>query len=81
VIDSGGELAKTPRLLLRWLLVWLPLLLPTVPLPLLYGKIGPLALLPALAVILLWLGGATHAVLHPDRGLPDRMARTWIVRR
>ncbi len=39
------------------------------------------AFIGALEVLLLWIGAAVHAVIHPNRGLHDRLAGTWVVRR
>ena len=35
----------------------------------------------ALVLLLLWIGAAVYAVVHPHRGLHDRLAGTWVVRR
>jgi hypothetical protein len=35
----------------------------------------------ALVLLLLWIGAAVYAVIHPNRGLHDRLADTWVVRR
>jgi uncharacterized RDD family membrane protein YckC len=35
----------------------------------------------ALALLLLWISAAIYAVFHPNRGLHDRWAGTWVVRR
>jgi hypothetical protein len=39
--------------------------------------------MPYVTVILLaaWFAGGLYAVLHPDRGLQDRLAGTWLVPR
>jgi uncharacterized RDD family membrane protein YckC len=39
------------------------------------------ALVFALIVLSLWIGAAIYAVIHPNRGLHDRLAGTWIIRR
>jgi uncharacterized RDD family membrane protein YckC len=35
----------------------------------------------ALVLLLLWIGAAVYAAVHPNRGLHDRLAGTWVVRR
>jgi hypothetical protein len=81
VIDARGERAGLARLYLRWALVWLPLLLPTAWAWRLLqeGRLMP-AIAVALSALLLWIGGAVHAALSPQRGLHDRLAGTWVVR-
>ncbi len=39
------------------------------------------ALVSAVVLVLSWISAAIHAVIHPDRGLHDRLAGTWVVRR
>jgi hypothetical protein len=39
------------------------------------------ALISALVLLFLWIGAAGYGVLHPNRGLHDRLAGTWVVRR
>jgi uncharacterized RDD family membrane protein YckC len=39
------------------------------------------AFVSALVLLLLWTGAAAYAVIHPNRGLHDRLAGTWVVRR
>ena len=82
VVDERGEPAGPLRLLRRWAIVWLPLLVPvTLAVGLTDGSgSGSLA---ALVLILAWLGATLHAVAHPHRGLPDRdrVSVRWIARR
>jgi hypothetical protein len=80
VIDAKGRPANRRRLLLRWAIVWLPLL------PVLLGLWAKRAEPPTdlgveLALLLLWIGAAVYAVVHPHCGLQDRLARTRVVRR
>ncbi|MFZ0428558.1 MAG: protein kinase [Acidobacteriota bacterium] len=82
VIDRTGHLARRSKLLLRWAFAWLPL----VPFLILVTMwIGNETMTPALilsvALVLVWIGGAIYATLRPCRGLPDRFAGTWVVRR
>jgi len=78
VVDARGKPSSRSRLLARWAIVWLPLLL-AVSLAVLPSAS---ALVPAaLALVLLWIGLGAHAVAHPHRGLQDRLAGTWVVRR
>jgi uncharacterized RDD family membrane protein YckC len=82
VLNAQGEPAHGSELLLRWAIVWLPLFLPIALVALLIGKTGfPAALVSALAVLLLWISASIYAVVHPHRGLHDRLAGTWVVRR
>ena len=39
------------------------------------------ALIAGLSVLLLWMGAAAYAAYQPNRGLHDRLAGTWVVRR
>jgi hypothetical protein len=77
VVDARGERASRSRRLLRWSIAWLPLLVPlSIVIVLGHGFDGV-----ALALILPWLGAAAYAVARPHRGLHDRWAETWVVRR
>ncbi len=81
VIDAKGERAGIAKLYLRWVIVWLPLLLPMAwAWLLLRGERLTPAFYVALIALLLWIGGAIYAALHPNRGLQDRIAGTWVVR-
>jgi len=80
VVDAKGSPASRGRLLLRWAIVWLPLL------PALLGLWArraepPTTLGVDLVLLLLWIAAAVYAVCHPHRGLQDRLARTRVVRR
>jgi uncharacterized RDD family membrane protein YckC/tRNA A-37 threonylcarbamoyl transferase component Bud32 len=81
VVDARGEPATVSRLLGRWAIVWLPLLVPMSLVALMVDGAGGVALVSALVLLLLWIGAAVHAVVHPHRGLHDRLAGTWVVRR
>jgi len=82
VVNAQGRRAGRATLLRRWAIVWLPLFVPMLFAALLIqaGRPAP-ALIGALAVLVLWLSGAVYAVIHPSRGLHDRLAGTWVVRR
>ena len=82
VVNARGELAGISQMLIRWVIVWLPLLLPLSIVFLLFKR-GDLtaAFYSALVLITLWLCAAVYAVIHPNRGLHDRLAGTWVVRR
>ena len=74
------HLRTAVRLLLRWAIVWLPLL------PVLLGLWAESAEPPAdlvleFVLLLLWIAAAVYAVFHPHRGLQDWLARTRVVRR
>jgi hypothetical protein len=81
VIDARGEMATRLRLLRRWAIVWVPLLLPMSFVAWLTGRDEKLALVAAFVVLLPWVGAAVYAAVNPHRGLQDRFAGTWIVRR
>lgn len=81
VINSKGDPATLPHLLARWAIVWLPLVLPLLFVALWLRPTAGIAFVSALAVLLLWIGAAVCAVVHPNRGLHDRLAGTWVVRR
>ena len=79
VVDGAGRLASRRRLLARWSVAWVPLILVIV---------GSAALIPSgLASpwprigFALWLGAVLHAAFDPHRGLHDRLAGTWVVLR
>jgi hypothetical protein len=81
LVDRTGERAGIAKLYLRWILVWLPLLLPMAfAWHLLREEHGMSAFLVALIALLLWIAGAVHAALHPSRGMQDRLTGTWVVR-
>jgi uncharacterized RDD family membrane protein YckC len=81
VINAKGERAALSHLLVRWAIVWLPLFLPMSLVALLVPRAEGIAFLSALVLLLLWVGAAVSAVVHPHRGLHDRLAGTWVVRR
>lgn len=81
VVNGKGELAATTLLLARWAIVWLPLLLLLLLLVLATPAGIRLSAVTAFGVLILWLGAAVYAVVHPHRGLHDHLARTWVVRR
>jgi len=82
VVDAKGEPAGVSRLLVRWASVWLPLILPISVVALLIRRTEPTAaLISALVFLILWIIAAVYAVVHPNRGLHDRLAGTWVVRR
>ncbi|MFC1529734.1 protein kinase [Gemmatimonadota bacterium] len=81
VVNAEGERAGPRVLLARWAIAWLPLLIPVSVVVLLTRWPGStVTALSSLAVLLLWLSAAFQAVIHPHRGLHDRLAGTWVVR-
>jgi len=82
VVDAKGRRASRLTLVRRWAIAWLPLLvaLSFVALLIKQGD-TTFALVTLLVVLALWIGAATTAVIHPHRGLHDRLANTWVVRR
>jgi eukaryotic-like serine/threonine-protein kinase len=81
VLNAKGEPATRSHLLVRWAIVWLPLLFAVAFLALLTNGSEGIALILALVLLLLWGGAAVYSVIHPHRGLHDRLAGTWVVRR
>jgi len=82
VVDAKGQRADRARLYIRWAIVWLPLLVPMTLVGLLIGSVGPaVTSVSAMAILAAWIGAAVYAVIHPHRGLHDRLAGTWVVRR
>ena len=81
VVNAKGEPAAITHLLVRWAIVWLPLFLPVSFVALLIHRAEGIAFISVLVLLLLWLGAAVYAVVHPHRGLHDRLAGTWVVRR
>ncbi len=82
VIDAQGRRAGRAALLRRWAVVWLPLLVPLSLAALWIERAAPTAAVIGVLIILaLWTLAAAYAVLHPNRGLHDRLAATWLVRR
>lgn len=81
VVNANGDPADASRLLLRWAIAWLPLIIPTLFLAPLLNTAGSVTALAAVALLVLWIGATVYAVVHPRRGLHDRLGGTWIVRR
>jgi len=82
VIDAKGERADRLTLLRRRAIVWLPLLVPMLLVTLWTTRTErPPAFICVPVVLVLWIGAAVYAVVYPNRGLHDRLAGTWIVRR
>ncbi len=82
VVNASGQPAGVSELFVRWTIVWLPLILPMSLVGLLMMKAEiQAALISAILLLLLWIGAAVYAVIHPNRGLHDRLAGTWVVRR
>ena len=81
VINAQGAPATISHLLARWAIAWLPLILPMSIVALLTNSTKGAAIVFAFVLLLLWVAAAAYAVIHPHRGLHDRLARTWVVRR
>lgn len=82
VIDRTGHLAQRSKLLLRWAFAWFPLVPFLILVTMWIGnETMTAALILSVALVLVWIGGAIYAALNPCRGLPDRFAGTWVVRR
>jgi hypothetical protein len=81
VINAKGAPATRSHLLVRWAVVWLPLFLPISIMALLMHPAGGTAFFSALVLLLLWIGAAVYAAVHPHRGVHDRLTGSWVVRR
>ncbi|MBA7658306.1 hypothetical protein ES703_66256 [subsurface metagenome] len=82
VVNAKGEPAAISHLLVRWAIVWLPLFFPMLFVALLIKRAEvTAAFIWALVLLLLWISAAVYAVIVPNRGLHDRLAGTWVVRR
>jgi hypothetical protein len=81
IVDAQGEPAGASRRLLRWVIVWGSLFAPVLLALALTGWTTGSFYLAAMLVLLVWIAGAAFAVVHPGRGLHDRWAGTWVVRR
>ena len=81
VVNARGEPAGPSHLLARWAIVWLPLFLPMAVAGALAGRATGIPSMLALALFALWGGAVCYAVVQPHRGLHDRLAGTWVVRR
>ncbi|MFC2156700.1 protein kinase [Acidobacteriota bacterium] len=82
VVNSRGERPGLVNLLIRWAIVWLPLFIPIGFVDLFIKETYPTAaLIIAFVLLLLWFSTAIYTVIHPNRGLHDRLAGTWVVRR
>jgi len=81
VVNAKGIPAARSHLLARWAVVWLPLVLPFSVMALLIRPAEGTAFVPAVVPLLLWVGAAVYAAAHPHRGLQDKLAGTWVVRR
>jgi uncharacterized RDD family membrane protein YckC len=81
VVNAKGEPARLSERLARWSIAWLPLLVPMSLAFLLIGRADDITFISALVLLLLWIAAAGYSVIHPNRGLHDRLAGTWVVRR
>lgn len=81
VINSRGERASALHQLGRWAIMWLPLLLLISLVLLLVPQSPDIAFFSGLGLLLLWIGAAAYGAVNPYRGLQDRLAGTWVVRR
>jgi hypothetical protein len=82
VVNDRGEPAGLMRLFFRWVIAWLPLLVPVSFVAIWSGTNATTAAVYFIvAWLLLWLGGVLYSVIQPNRGLHDRWSDTWVVRR
>jgi hypothetical protein len=82
VINAKGQRANISKLFVRWVIVWLPLFVPMLFAALLIKK-GEVtaAFILSVVLLILWISAAVYAIIHPNRGLHDQLAGTWVVRR
>jgi hypothetical protein len=81
VINTKGQRANISNLLVRWAIVWLPLFVPMLFVVLLIKKANLTgAFILAVLLLVFWISAAVYTVIHPNRGLHDRLAGTWVVR-
>jgi hypothetical protein len=81
VINAKGRRANRVTMLRRWGIVWFPLFFPMLLVALLIKRAEfTVAFFCSIALLGLWIVGAVYAVIHPNRGLHDRLAGTWVVR-
>lgn len=80
VVNRKGEAAGRVRLLARWCLGWLPLLVIIINGGL-YRQPTPLQLVLAGICAVIWLAGIVASILWPRRGVQDLLVRTWLVPR
>ena len=82
VVNAKGQCANRVTLLRRWAIVWLPLFIPMSFVALLIKRAElTAAFIWAIVLLVLWISAAVYAVIVPNRGLHDRLAGTWVVRR
>ncbi|HCO92899.1 MAG TPA: hypothetical protein DIU00_02930 [Phycisphaerales bacterium] len=81
VVNAKGQCANRVTLLRRWAVVWLGLFVPMLFVALLIKRAEGIAFISALVLLVLWISAAVYAVIVPNRGLHDRLAGTWVVRR
>jgi uncharacterized RDD family membrane protein YckC len=82
VVNAKGRPANRVKLLQRWAIVWLPLFIPMsfVALLIKWGEYN-VAFIVSVVLLVIWISAAINAVIVPNRGLHDRLAGTWVVRR
>lgn len=81
VINSGGKRASLLNLLGRWSIVWLPLFIPVLFEYFWFNRNGDSSsMLISSGLLAVWIVIAICTVIHPNRGLHDKLARTWVVR-
>jgi uncharacterized RDD family membrane protein YckC len=81
VVNADGEPAGIPSMVARWMIIWIPLLVPMFIVALWLREANPgVAIVLALATLLAWIAAALYAVFNPGRGLHDKLAGTWVVR-
>ena len=80
VVDDAGGLATRGRLLLRWAVAWLPLLVPAAIGALLAGRFDGVVAIGGAVWLAAWLAAAVVTAVGTHRGPHDRIAGSWVVR-
>ena len=81
VIDARGKRASMTKRFVRWMIVWFPLFIPVGLLWTLLPQQEAWTTIISTILLVTWMSAAIYAVIHPNRGLHDRLAGTWVVRR
>jgi hypothetical protein len=78
LVAANGQPASRLRVLARALIAWSPIVVLTAITPQVH-RIESATLFATVSGLLMLLAGAIAAILRPERGIQDQLARTWIV--
>jgi uncharacterized RDD family membrane protein YckC len=81
VIDAQGNRASSVKRFVRWMIVWFPLFIPIAILWTLKPPTETFTLIITTGLLFTWIGTTIYTATHPNRGLHDHLAGTWVVRR